>query len=604
MRKSYQILILCFVIIITLLLYTYSETRSGHDVSHLAWNKYEDSFIKQKHISIMLNKMQHLTRLYLATTVTDDAFELDNLIITASKARSIYIQHYLEMEKLTLDAIEQEHMDKINQQAGKIRLAQLDYDKQILGGIPVKERLELAMAKIISPQNNTQNLMEEFLDYIRDKNISDSEQYKAQEDHEVRNIELLQLTTLFLTVFLSIFSVYIVFKGQKTIHDKNHALSQTQSFLHSTINSTPIAIIITDKSGQIVMSNNRAESLFQYTREQLLAMSISDLIPENLRSQHEQHLLDYAKQPVSREMYTGLEITALRGSGELFPVEVGLSPIDGQDELTIACSIKDITEQKALEKELLDSKNQAEQANEIKSEFLASVSHELRTPLHAILSFSRLGLKNVLELPVQSNEIQKLQSYFNKIQLSGAKLLNFINDLLDSAKFESGKMELKLSQYNIIQTVQSVKNEQEARLQELQLHLSINAPQTDLMVQCDQERMNQLITNLISNAVKYSPEKGNIEITISPDIIQTDADTAQEAIRFSIQDEGTGIPVEQLENIFQKFIQSSNAITGGTGLGLSLCKDIIDAHGGKIWAENRQPHGSIFTFIIPVEQPI
>ena len=551
----------------------------------------------------MLNQMQHLTRIYMATSTTDDAFQLDELVIKASAARSTYIKHYLQLEQLDLDETEKQHLDLINQQAGKIRIAQLAYDEMLENGIPLEQRLKLAVDNIITPQNTTQALMQDFVSYIRDKTISDSTQYQSQNRSGIYNLEQLQIITLYLTLFLSIFSVYVVFKGQKTINDKNHALSQAESFLHSAINSTPIALVITDKEGQIIMVNNKAEQVFGYTRPELMALNISELIPENLRAPHIQHMKNYVKNPASREMYTGLEITAVRHSGEVFPVEVGLSPVDGQDELFIACSIKDISEQKAMEKEILESKNQAETANQAKSDFLANVSHELRTPLHAILSFSRLGLKNAQRLPDESRAGNKMRNYFNKIQVSGDKLLSFINDLLDSAKFESGTVDLDFAPYDLMDAILSCKNEQEARLQELKLKLVIDEPDSEYLIECDKYRINQVINNLIANAIKYSPKNSRILIRMTKDVLHPETDLAENAIRFTIMDEGPGVPEEDLDYIFQKFIQSTKSASGGTGLGLSLCHDIIMAHRGRIWASNRKPTGAVFSFIIPTSQP-
>ena len=500
---------------------------------------------------------------------------------------------------MNLDMIEKQYLKNINIQAGKIRLAQLSYDEILTQRIPNKERLDLAIKTIISPQNKNQALMQNFLQYIRANTISNSSIYHENEERGRHKTKRLQLTTIYLTFFLGIFSVLIIFKGQKTISDKNKALSKAESFLHSTINSTPIALIILNKTGQIIMANNNAAKLFEYSQEQLITMNISALIPEDIRKKHHQLLHNYSHKPTSREMNSGLNITALRQSGQIFPAEVGLSPVDGQDELYIACSIKDITTQKAMENEIIENKNKAELANQAKSEFLANVSHELRTPLHAILSFSRLGLTSLNKQSKISSE-PKLENYFNKILISGEKLLGFINDLLDSAKFESGKMDLEYVSYDIARLVESFINEQEARILELEIRLSVTTSSYNHSAYYDKHYIGQAINNLISNAIKYSPQGGCIDISITSCLYNE-----QDAIQFTIQDEGLGIPGNQLDKIFEKFIQSSNKVPGGTGLGLSLCKNIIEAHGGIIWAENidkEHQQRARFSFIIPGKQ--
>lgn len=597
MRHSYRILILCFTIIICLLLYTLSENHNNAITSDTSWKKYGESFTKLMHISVMLNQMQRLTRIYIATTTTNDPFELDELIVTASITRSTYIKHYLLLEKNHQDKTEIQYLDQINLLAGKLRLAQIAYDEKLHQRIPQNERLSLVMQTIITPQNKTQELMQKFLHYIRNNTISNSNFYRVQESIGENKTRNLQLTTIYLSIFLGVFSILIIFKGQKTIEDKNNALLKAESFLNSAINSTPIALIILNKEGNIIMANNNAAKLFEYTKEQLITMSLSELIPEDMRNKHHHHVRAYCYNPTNREMNDGLKISALRKSGEIFPAEVGLSPVDNQNELYIACSIKDITAQKAMETEIIDNKNKAEQANLAKSEFLANVSHELRTPLHAILSFSRLGIKNMNKQPQIFEASLKLENYFNKIYTSGEKLLVFINDLLDSAKFESGKMELDYKSYDVGLLVESFINEQEARIDELELEINISATSYNKNAEFDKHYIGQAINNLISNAIKYSPQGGHINISITACQYNN-----QEAIQFTIQDEGLGIPVDQLDMVFEKFAQSSNKISGGTGLGLSLCKNIIDIHGGKIWAENvnkETPQKARFSFIIP-----
>ncbi len=600
MRHSYQILVLCFAIIIALLLYTLSENHKNTETSHIAWQKYDENFVKLMHISIMFNQMQHLTRIYLATTTTDDPFELDELIISASAKRSIYIEHYQELKQLHLNETEQHYLERVSELAGKIRLDQMAYDEILSQGTPLKQRLHQAIHTIITPQNQTQVLMQNFLHYIRSNTISDSIKYHEQEKKGHHKIENLQLTTIYLTFFLAFFSILIIFKNEKTIRNKNRALARAESFLHSTLNSTPVALIIVNKSGQIIMANSNAASIFNYSQEHLITMNISDLIPEKIRHKHHQHLLAYCQNPGNRGMSSGLVITAQRQSGEIFPAEVGLSPVDKQDELYIACSIKDITTQKAMEKEILDNKNRAEQANQAKSEFLANVSHELRTPLHAILSFSRLGLKNIQQTAVPSNSTRKLENYLDRIHTSGNKLLGFINDLLDSSKFESGKMQLEYHQHDIVRLIESFLSEQEARIQELKLKISTTVAAYNQSACFDQHYIAQAINNLIYNAIKYSPKGGTINISINTCQLNN-----RNAIQFTIEDEGPGIPEDQLSLIFDRFVQSSNKFPGGTGLGLSLCKSIIQAHGGRIWAENQHKTArghARFSFIIP-EQP-
>jgi signal transduction histidine kinase len=263
---------------------------------------------------------------------------------------------------------------------------------------------------------------------------------------------------------------------------------------------------------------------------------------------------------------------------------------------------------KNLQKEISErkkAKEYAEFANNAKSEFLSNISHEIRTPMHQILSYSQFGVDKI---DIVNKE--KLLYYFSKIGIIGKNLLSLLNDLLDLSKLESGKMDYDMQKKNLKLIVHNVTNEFVSLVNEKGLLLEIANSDTLPEIVCDEYKIGQVIRNFLSNAIKFTPKDKKIIISIEHSELpieqqQTDNKTAS-VILVNVSDQGIGIPEDELDSIFEKFVQSSNTKTnaGGTGLGLAICREIINAHSGKIWAENNPEGGATFRFMLPYEQSV
>ncbi|MCK4842561.1 MAG: CHASE domain-containing protein [Methylococcales bacterium] len=371
-------------------------------------------------------------------------------------------------------------------------------------------------------------------------------------------------------------------------HNKAEKNVKKFKFLHShfkrLINQTADAYFLHDFDGNILDVNWHSCYMLGYSREELLDMSvvdISSLTLIELKTKWNKFKLGEIKT---------IEDKYFDKEGHIIPIEVSVNYFILNDKLVFSALARDISERIKTTQALQEARDQALQANLAKSDFLANMSHELRTPMHGILSFARLGVKKI-----ETAEKTKLLKYFNRINQSGERLLVLLNDLLDLAKLEAGHMKMEMDKHHLSQVIESCLAEQESRIKEKKLQVKSDFIDDNVAI-FDSARIGQVMTNLLSNAIKFTPNNKSIYITISQQTLNN-----EQALCLAIEDEGLGIPDNELTEVFDKFIQSSKTTTqsGGTGLGLSICKEIIDLHKGKIWAEKREQGGTMFKFVIP-----
>lgn len=276
------------------------------------------------------------------------------------------------------------------------------------------------------------------------------------------------------------------------------------------------------------------------------------------------------------------------GQRHPFQVSYGVIPDDNGKVAYRFAFFADISRQKQIASSLLDAKEAAEAASQAKSSFLTNMSHELRTPMHAILSFSEMGL-------LKSTD-GDLNRYFERIQNAGKRLLTLLNDLLDLSRLEADRMSYDKSLNSLQHTVQAAVSEVSSLTiaRHLQIHIDTAAPR--IVAHFDRARITQVLINLLSNAIKFSPEGGTIHIDFLSEARLPDD---QPAVGLSVRDRGRGIPLDELEIIFDAFEQGSHTHVGGSGLGLAISQRIMHDHGGVIYAANNAQGGAKFTILIP-----
>lgn len=400
--------------------------------------------------------------------------------------------------------------------------------------------------------------------------------------------------------------------------------------------ATEVSIIATDTRGTITMFNRGAEKMLGYQAGDLVGKCSPTILhlPEEVEQRGRELSAQFGWPVTGFDVFVTTprlagveerEWTYVRQDGKRLTVDLVITAVHDEADnvvgfLGVAVDVSDrkdteaelrrhrdhlqelVTEHSA---DLLLAKEAAERANQAKSEFLANMSHELRTPMHAILSFASLGGNRAEGLAGAA----KLHHYFIRIKESGERLLDLVNDLLDLSRLEAGKMPFDLRPQDMQPLVREALAEMEPLLADKHLDVSLSADGATVAL-CDPFRIGQLLRNLLSNAIKFSPQGGTIRVHFAPVVLQGGrraSDSGQRpALQMTVQDEGIGIPANELEQVFDKFVQSSKTKTGagGTGLGLAICREIAQAHRGTIHARANDGPGASLVVILPTPAPL
>lgn len=371
---------------------------------------------------------------------------------------------------------------------------------------------------------------------------------------------------------------------ETTYQQKNTAF-KFQSFLESV----PDAIILIDKKGIIRYVNFQTETLFGYDKLEIIGKKIELLMPSRFKESYKKLRQNFLLNPIVIKIGIGEELFAKHKNLSEFPVEISLSNLQTDEGLLICATIRDVSGQKSIEKALKEAIIKSENAVKSKQQFLSNMSHEIRTPMNAIIGFTKVILNTELS--------KKQREYLTAIKTSGDTLIVLINDILDLAKVDSGKLIFEKTPFKLSVSIKTMLHLFETKIQEKNLKLIVNYdPDIPEVVMGDAVRLHQIIINLVSNAIKFTSE-GSITIGVKK-ISKSDENST---IEFSVADTGIGIERNNIDKIFENFQQAhsqTSRIYGGTGLGLAIVKQLVEAQGGTISVKSKENEGSVFSFVL------
>ena len=370
--------------------------------------------------------------------------------------------------------------------------------------------------------------------------------------------------------------------GERFLPTDTSTMPDSDVFFRNLLESAPDAMIIVDADARIALVNRQALQMFGYGRGEMLGMAIESLLPESVRDLHVAHRRAYAADPRLRPMGLGLDLVGLRKDGSEFPVEISLSPVDTGSGRFISSVIRDVTVRRQMETDIKAAQKAAERANKANSAFLAAASHDLRQPVQA-LSLLNGALRRTVK------DERALQMIENQ-DASLIAMTNLLNSLLDISRLDAGAVQPEFEEFPMQRLIDRLSAEFERQANHKGLAFSSAACKA--VVRSDANLLAEVITNLVSNAIRYT-DKGYVKM----ECIERGGECHLE-----ISDSGIGIEPDQLEAIFQEFHQckTPGASKEGFGLGLAIVRRLTDLLDHRIGVESEAGQGSCFTVCIPV----
>jgi PAS domain S-box-containing protein len=366
-------------------------------------------------------------------------------------------------------------------------------------------------------------------------------------------------------------------------------LSDSREQFRAVAETANDAIVTADREGRIVYFNRAATRLFGYSADEATGQPITLLMPAEFHQAHRQGLARFIAGGESKVISKTVELAGRRKDGGEFPLELSLASWSTDKGRFFSGVLRDITERKRAEAEIAAKNRDLEAANRLKSEFLANMSHELRTPLNAIIGFTQLMHDGKLGAVSLDHK-----EYLGDILTSANHLLQLINDVLDLAKVESGKMEFNPEPVNLGKLVAEVRQILQALAASKRLAIEVEVSPNAEQVTIDPAKLKQVLYNYLSNAIKFTPDEGRITVRALSE--------EPDYFRLEVEDTGIGIKSDEIGRLFVEFQQLEAGTAKkhqGTGLGLALTKKLVEAQGGRVGVRSIYGRGSVFHALLP-----
>ena len=366
------------------------------------------------------------------------------------------------------------------------------------------------------------------------------------------------------------------------------ALHESEGILRGLFEFAPDAIVVTDQAGRIVRINAQTEMQFGYGRQELIGQPVEVLVPDRFAARHSQHRKSYLVRPQARSMGAELELYGRRRDGSEFPADIMLSPVDTSEGRTVIAVVRDITERKRSDEALRRSRDglaelyqRLQELDLLKSKFISDVSHELRTPI------ANLGL--YLDL-IETGQPKKRKQYQTALREQIGRLTDLIEEISNLSNLEQDQLTAAFGSVDLNAVVDLVVNEFQSRAKTAGLDLSFTPGGDPLLVRAVADQLRQVVANLLTNAINYTPQ-GRISVTTG---------RADDQVYLQVGDTGIGIEVPDMQHVFERFYRGRGVShIPGSGLGLAVVDRIVRIHSGSVEMESHAGEGSTFTVRLP-----